>query len=625
MSTSNLNSFKKRAIDVVKRCFHPKKEIKVNSLDAKNVWDWIQKYRPNVGGDKRNFDLIPFWKEFYLDPHSRKGALCGRQVYKSTASTDLIGYVTTSGPMKSALYVVHDPTSLEAFSVERLREGTFLANPQLAPFLPHGRASVKTIKLTNHSRAYLRHGQGHYKNVEGLTAHMAIVDEIQKQNVSRIRVLKHTTRAHNAPLIMFGIGAEEGTTFHDMIMQESDIYDWKYADKSPYIDPETGKKWANQGWRHKLTFDEHGTITNTPEELSVILDGKLRKIHSATSGDGAIYKFYHFPQHIFGNIPLTISDAKYRYHTDIDQSIEYQKIHEDPDVYTAHCEGWFHKARGAPLNMDMIRKCYNESLSFLTPIQIAKLKQLHGKDLGVYAGIDWGSNREGKSNTAIVILLRFKKTQYTPAHYQIAYIKVFDTEATDAEEAPILAEIIKKYHVDHTTCDIGFGKSGVKILQQMLSYSKVKGVFTLGNLLEETHTYQMDAELDDKKFGVTNPYLKVHKTERVDHLINIVKATIPDPDDPINKRKAKPKLIIPYENPIEVEDLIDGLAKIRREDLITPIQNSEVDRRQAPEKKYQHYKDTVSALIHAFIAEENHDPAGYLPSAVRSNNARRNR
>ena len=94
------------------------------NLIADNVWEWIKKYRPNVGGDKRNFDLIPFWKLFYLDEHKRKGALCGRQVYKSTAATDHLAFIPTIQSFKSTGYVVHDPDSLEAFSIERVREGT---------------------------------------------------------------------------------------------------------------------------------------------------------------------------------------------------------------------------------------------------------------------------------------------------------------------------------------------------------------------------------------------------------------------------------------------------------------------------------------------------------------------
>ena len=352
-----------------------------NQLDASNVWEWIQKYRPNVGGEARNFDLIPFWKEFYMDPHQRKGALCGRQVYKSTAATDHLAYIITTGTFRSAGYVVHDPDSLEAFSVERLREGTFLANPQLAPFLPHGRASVKTIRMTNHSRAYLRHSQRNYATIEGLTLWLLIMDEVQKQDLTKLRIAMHTIRAKKGPLIMFGIGGEEGSSWHDLVIRKAEIYDWVYDDKTPYVDKITGKKWPKQGWRHKLKLDDTGKITNTPEELSDILAGNLRKIHSPTSGVPT-YKIYHFPQEIFPEIPLTISDCK-KYHMEIEDSIEYQEIHESEDLFQAHCKGWFYAARGRPLTLEMIRSCYDSEIGFLTPRQIQKLKEEYGNDMYV--------------------------------------------------------------------------------------------------------------------------------------------------------------------------------------------------------------------------------------------------
>lgn len=586
----------------------------IQELKAANVWDWIQKYRPNVGGDQRNFDLIPFWKEFYLDPHNRKGALCGRQVYKSTAATDYLAYTATTGSFRNAMYVIHDPTSMESFSTERVRLGTFQANPQLATFLPYGRrAAVKTINLTNNSRITFRHSQNHYANTEGQTSDITIVDEIQKQNLNKFRVLKHTIRAKNAPLIMFGIGAEEGTSFHDLIIKESDIYDWKYTDTSDFTDEITGKVWPNQGWRNNLTLNEDGQITNTTNELAKILDGELIQIHTAINDP--IYKFYHFPQEIFATIPLTISDSK-RYKLDIDQSIEYQQIHDPEDTFQAHCMGWFHAARGRPLTLAMIRRCYDDHISFLSPGEIKLLKEQYKNELVVTAGIDWGSNRTGKSNTVLTILLCWKGTQYSPAHYQIAYQKVNDVESTDAEEAPQLLPIIKQYHVDMTCADIGFGKSGCKILKDNLGGGRFKAVYTSGNVLEETHTFQIQAEMDERKTGIKNDYLSVHKTERVDHLIGIIKSTIADNEDPTNKDKATPKLLIPNESHLDIESLESGLLKLEREDLITPIANSEIDKRQKPEKKYLHYKDEVSALIHALIANENYSPRAYTMSTV---------
>lgn len=585
------------------------------SLNYQDVWDFATKCRKYVGDLERNFDLIPFWKLFYLDPHIAKGALCGRQVYKSTAATDFLSYISTSGPFRNAMYVIHDPTALESFSTERIREGTFLANTELTNFLPYGvRAAVKTITLTNHSRLSFRHSQRNYANTEGQTSDILVLDEIQKQDLTKLRIVKHTIRVKKGPLIMFGIGAEEGSSFHDMLMRESDIYDWRYDDTSDFIDETTGKTWPNQGWRHKLTFDEFGIINNTPQELKKILAGKLYKIH--TANNDALYKFYHFPQEIFGEIPLTISDSK-RYHRSIDDSIEYQEIHESDDLFQAHCKGWFHAARGRPLTLSMIRNCYDDHVGFLTPNEIKSLKEKHKNALVVTAGIDWGSNKVGKSNTVFTVLLCYKKTNYTPAHFQIAYQKVNDIERSDAEEAAELIPLINQYHVDNTAADLGFGKSGVKILQDTLGRGKVHGVFTLGNLLEETHTYLMDTEADEKKFGIKNPFLKVHKTERVDALIGVIKATIPDLEDPTNKEKAKPKLIIPHETPLDVDTLEQGLLKIQREDLIESITHTDIDKRQHPEKMYLHYKDEVSALIHAFIAFENYDPTAYTMKVIK--------
>jgi len=586
-------------------------------LKAKNVWEWVQKYRSNVGDVKRNFNLIPFWKEFYLDPHMAKGAVCGRQVYKSTAATDYLAYTVTIGSFRIALYVIHDPDSLEAFSTERVREGTFQANSLLANFLHYGkRAAVKTIKLINHSRIYFRHSQKHYKNTEGLTAHTLILDEIQKQDLTKLRIAKHTIRVKKAPLIMFGIGAEEGSSFHDLLMTEADIYDWVYDDKSDYIDPVTKKVWPKQGWRNKLKFDKNGNITNTPAQLKKILAGKLVKIHSAINEP--LYKFYHFPQEIFAEIPLTISDCK-KYDRSIDDSIEYQKIHESEDLYQAHCMGWFYAGRGKPLTLAMIKKCYKDHIGFLTPNEIKLLKEKYKNELVVTAGVDWGSNKTGKSNTVFTVLLCFKKTRYMPAHFQIAYQKVFDIERTDAEEAVDIIPLVKQYHVDHATADLGFGKSGVKIMQEALGYSKVKGVFTLGNLLEETHTYEKDVDYDEKKFGINNPYLKVHKTERVDALVGIIKSSIGDITDPTNKQKAQPKLVIPHENPLDVDTLENGLLKIKRADLEDDmiVTREKGDKRQHPEKLYEHYADEVSALIHAFIAFDNYKgPDAFMPKII---------
>ena len=110
----------------------------------------------------------------------------------------------------------------------------------------------------------------------------------------------------------------------------------------------------------------------------------------------------------------------------------------------------------------------------------------------------------------------------------------------------------------------------------------------------------------------------MHKTERVDALIQTIKTRIPDLTDPTNVNKSKPKLVIPHENPHDIDTLEQGLLKIKRADLEddTLGGKSEGDKRQKPEKLYEHYWDEVSALIHAFIADENYSPNNYKLSVV---------
>ena len=106
--------------------------------------------------------------------------------------------------------------------------------------------------------------------------------------------------------------------------------------------------------------------------------------------------------------------------------------------------------------------------------------------------------------------------------------------------------------------------------------------------------------------------------ELLHHLVQLIKSTIPNKEDPTNKEKATPKLVIPYENPHDVDSLEQGLIKIKRADLEddTLGMKSEGDKRQKPEKLYEHYWDEVSALIHAFIADENYSPNNYKLSVV---------
>ena len=133
----------------------------------KNVFEWIRVARPFLGKRKRNFDLFPYWIDIYEDNHPNIMAKCARQTFKTTTCTDLIGCASTSNEGVEVSYVADNHAHRGAFSKQRLRRETFLANDTLRQFLLHDRASVEEIDLGNDSVIYLLTDEGEYKAVEG--------------------------------------------------------------------------------------------------------------------------------------------------------------------------------------------------------------------------------------------------------------------------------------------------------------------------------------------------------------------------------------------------------------------------------------------------------------------------
>jgi len=149
-------------------------------LLEKNILDWIKKNRPKIGHRDRDFRLEPFWPPVYLDNHPNKCAVCGRQTFKTTYCTDRCAHRATTREGVEITYVTDNDAHLSAFSRQRLRRETFLANPMLRQFLPYGsRAAVQQIDLLNMTTIYLRTDEQEYRSVEGLSNDLLEFDETQ--------------------------------------------------------------------------------------------------------------------------------------------------------------------------------------------------------------------------------------------------------------------------------------------------------------------------------------------------------------------------------------------------------------------------------------------------------------
>ena len=71
-----------------------------------NILQWIEAARPMVGGIVRTFDWEPFWPEVYEDNSPNIIVVNGRQTFKSTFGTDLIGCYSTSHDNVEVTYVM---------------------------------------------------------------------------------------------------------------------------------------------------------------------------------------------------------------------------------------------------------------------------------------------------------------------------------------------------------------------------------------------------------------------------------------------------------------------------------------------------------------------------------------
>ncbi|MCH7611849.1 MAG: hypothetical protein IIB45_00640, partial [Candidatus Marinimicrobia bacterium] len=148
-------SFERRLDDIENQVNTPEKKSVTGLLPTDNL-EWIEKYRPYVGKVQRTFEWEPFWVDVYKDKSPNIVVVNGRQTFKSTFGTDIVGCYATSHDNSEITYIVDREDRVSAWSKQRFRKDTMLRNEMLTPFLMHGRANVGEINLTNNSVVYVR-------------------------------------------------------------------------------------------------------------------------------------------------------------------------------------------------------------------------------------------------------------------------------------------------------------------------------------------------------------------------------------------------------------------------------------------------------------------------------------
>ena len=175
-----VESFEKKLEEIEKQINPVEKKSVIGQLPIDNL-EWIKIARPYVGKVQRNFEWEPFWLDVYSDKSPNIVVVNGRQTFKSTFGTDIIGCYATSHDNSEVTYIVDREDRVSAWSKQRFRKDTMLRNELLMPFLMHGRANVGEINLTNNSVIYVRTDENEYNNVQGMTNSLMMYDESQYQ------------------------------------------------------------------------------------------------------------------------------------------------------------------------------------------------------------------------------------------------------------------------------------------------------------------------------------------------------------------------------------------------------------------------------------------------------------
>lgn len=576
------------------RKFYEKKFPTQLPVLPNNFLEWNATARPLVGGKKRDFRLEPFWPPIYQDEHPNIMVVNGRQTFKTTFCADLLAFYATTRTNIEATYVVDTESRLSAFSKQRLRKETFLSNPKLKHFLPHGRANVGEISLLNNSIIYLLTDENEYNKVESRSNAILVLDEAQYHEIQFLPKALYSLTQTRGRLVILGIGGEAGSKYHKL-WNDTDQREWIYDDSN---------------WRDKLEFDSKRNIIN--ENLEEILSGRW----VAQKPGNTLFHGYHMPQTIFARIPLTIDDAINLYHMQPQQSIEYQRKHNSKSIFIAHTLGEFYKADRRPITPEMVQACYAHWLTLLKPDEVIQLKEIYRNEIRIVMGIDFGSGKT--SSTVVSIMIHWKKSD----RFQLVWIEKRPQEH-QFDQARYLAELGMKYGIDFGVGDLGYAQNQLKLIQDGgrdskdvkfsgLGRRKFVGCRTIGDETKPKMEYTQETDEHGTQVG----RIQIDKTTSIQKFIDFVGTFVSHPVQKDEEYK-RTKLIIPSKIDFETDWLLEEFCSITRKDLDKTLDSEKEDPRQQARKEFNHPPDSVMSLIYCLVADENYDEDAFRIHPVR--------
>ena len=586
-----------------------------------DILDWIREIRPKAEGKKRV--IMTPWRDIYNDNFNNKFILGGRQIFKSTYTTDVLAHEATTKRNTQLVYVTYDDINKAGFSRQKLQIGTFDGSDVLKKFPRNRLGNVGEISLKNNSTIYITTDHGQYHHVEGKSAAHIMLDEAQYQDMQYFDRIPLVMTITQGKVSVLGVGGESGSPY-EQLWRDTDQRQWVFDNSEDYIDS-AGVVFQGQGWRNDLIFGEIKDEDTEKTKWGLIADDRLMGIMSGRWRANEPQKSrdwhgFHIPQTIIPHIPLSTADATNpkMYNIDKKYAIEAKRQKMSPHLFTSHVMGGFYHAERRPITREMIDNLFygNEGLKIMDPWEIADIKDQFGKEVTITMGVDFGSGNP--SQTVISIMIEWilqpeTLTQDKISRYQLVHLEPRPAE-NQLDQAKYIAELFNECQCDIGVGDLGYGAIQVQQIQDggtdRLTGHPFNGVgssnfFGCRSIGDETkNVLQFNKKIDEH--GEIREHLKIDKTTAIQEFIDLMGIMVDDPDDRYNMDKRKHKLMFPAEpySKQKIDFIYSDLTNLTRKDLTDKIDEDKPDGRQRARKQFNHPKDSLMAMIYSTKALE---------------------
>lgn len=414
-----------------------KKDRESNKVVAENLqidfdkfdipyYDWTLRFRQLIEGHQNVLKYLPMWHQPYKDEHPWQMYVIARQEGKTTHGGGKLAYYGTKRHTKG-VYVTFSDESLRSFSNDKFR-GSILSpeNPELFEIVKGNRGDKGAVSrveyLTNSSTSLVTHAGGMH-HVEGKSADIMVLDEIQNLDLDSFEKAQESQSWTQGAKMFMGVGGYLATTHHKY---------WLSTNQMEY-------EFKKETWRDGLEFNDEGLVWD--DYLIDLCAGDW----NAKAPANWTRHGYWMPQQILPNIPLTIDDAINKYKIAKEYSIEHKRLTYTSSYYSRHVEARFVKGQTKPFTKEMITKLFDRSLGFTRPEDVDHKK---GR---IYATSDWGGG-----NSAYTVPMISQCIHPKGPIFKILYITRLD-EPDVERQADQFINLCNAYEADKIGVDAGGG------------------------------------------------------------------------------------------------------------------------------------------------------------------------